>query len=100
MAGLMWSEGADGYMAPNWNGSMPPSRVNFIAAGWGHSLAWALETQKREFAKGERKKKEDQVGPLKKKKKERYSMRMAKWPRVETPLDGAWTLAGSLVSGR
>ncbi len=46
------------------------SGVHFIVAGWGHSLAWALETQNREFAWGDKKKKKkDQVDPRTEKKR-------------------------------
>ncbi len=62
---------------------MPPSIVHFIVAGWGHSLVWALETQIRDFAWTK------SVA----KKEERKEEIVAKWPQVETPLVGAWTLA-------
>ncbi len=42
---------------------------------------------------GGEKKKKDQVGTLKEKEKKGKEKIMAKWPRVETPLDWAWTLA-------
>ncbi len=62
---------------------MPPSRVHFIVAGWGHSLVWALETQIRDFAW-------TKSVP---KRKEGNEEIVAKRLQVETPLDGAWTLA-------